>query len=202
MQNPREVALWEYIAQKAQVDPDELIASLPDFLKVGRGRGKKIASMQYVLQFTRYTPRDMSLIFTAVQERVRDSGRVTAEQLRAGADSFATSYLLPEIMSEAAGLLPNEVISKLPRMLTSLPATVFNYDDLVSAMTEAQVAGLVNSDDLGEYLFLQGAIGNYRPQVRYVQFYHRRDTYDFNPRGPWILHTGLAYALNIPFSRS
>ncbi|MEV7625697.1 hypothetical protein [Actinoplanes sp. NPDC089786] len=59
MQNPREVALWEYVAQKAQVDPDELIACLPDHLKVGRGRGKRIASMQYILQFTRYTPRDI-----------------------------------------------------------------------------------------------------------------------------------------------
>jgi hypothetical protein len=202
MQNPREVALWEYVAQKAQVDPDELIATLPEFLKVGRGRGKNITSTQYVLQFTRYTPRDMSLLFTAVQGRVRHSGQVTAEQLRAGADSFATSYLLPEITSEAAGLLPSEVIGRLPRMLNSLPATVFDRDDLTKAMTEVQISDLVTPDDLGEYLFLQGAIGNFRPQVRYVQFYHRRDTYDFNPRGPWILHTGLAYALNIPFSGS
>lgn len=144
----------------------------------------------------------MSLLFTAIQARARNSGRVSAEQLRAGAESFATSYLLPEITSEATGLLPSEAIAKLPRILNSLPATIFDHDDLANAMDEAQISGLVSADDLGEYLFLQGALGNYRPQVRYVQFYHRRDTYDFNPRGPWILHTGLAYALNIPFSKT
>jgi hypothetical protein len=67
-------------------------------------------------------------------------------------------------------------------------------------MGEAGIKGEISADNFGEYLFLQGAIGNYRQASGYVQFYHRRNTAGFDRRGPWMLHTGLAYALNIPFA--
>ena len=43
---------------------------------------------------------------------------------------------------------------------------------------------MITGRELGEYLFLQGAIGNFDERSGYVQFYHRRDTYKFKRRGP------------------
>ena len=87
-------------------------------------------------------------------------------------------------------------------VLSALPAHIFDKPELERSMNEAGVSGEISVDEFGEYLFLQGAIGNYRQDSGYVQFYHRRNTAGFNRRGPWMLQTGLTYALNVPFSRT
>jgi hypothetical protein len=194
----REVVLWDYIARKARVDTDELVAALPRVVSVGQDN--RIPTLRYILEFTRYTPRDMNLIFNAMKGRAYVDQPLSGAQVRAGADSFASSHLLHEILSEATGLLPQAVIDALPQILSSLTSRIFDRDSLAKAIRDMGVESQTSLDGLAEYLFLQGAIGNYRPSVRYVQFYHRRNTYDYNRSGPWMLHTGLTYALNVPFS--
>lgn len=197
--NPRDVLLWEYIARKARVDVDELLALLPDVVRVGSS-GRSIGTLRYLLDFTRYTPRDMNLLFGALKGRANPNRELTAQQVRSSADSFSSSQLLPEILSEATGLLSQQVINRIQQVLSALPGNKFGREALGSAIESAGLAEVVTLDELAEYLFLQGAIGNFRPDVNYVQFYHRRNTYDYNRSGPWLLHTGLTYALNIPFS--
>jgi hypothetical protein len=198
VQNPRDVLLWEYIAQKAETTPDQLLGMLPNYVEVGSGR--KINMPKYLLEFTRYTPRDMSLLFTTIQSHVHTYQSITAAQVRTAADRFATNDLLNEIESEAVGLLPTKVVERFEQILAGLPARVFDNAALVSAIREADVQGEISPAEFGEYLFLQGGIGNYREASGYVQFYHRRNTAGYDRRGPWMLHTGLAYALNIPFA--
>lgn len=197
-QDPRDVLLWEYVATKAGVDIDQLMSLLPDFVEVGDGR--KIQTPKYILDFTRYTPRDMTLLFKSVQSRANTYRPVTGQQLRSGADNFASHHLLYEIKSEAAGLLPQVAIDRLEQIVSTLPARVFSKNMLEQKMTNAELSGEISTEEFGEYLFLQGAMGNYRQDSRYIQFYHRRNSVGFDPYGPWILHTGLEYALNVPFS--
>ena len=73
--------------------------------------------------------------------------------------------------------------------------------DLQDAIGAAGVEEEISTQAFGEYLFLQGAIGNYLTEPEYVQFYHRRDTYQFKRRGPWVLHNALVYAFNIPWAK-
>lgn len=199
-QNPLDVQLWEYIARKAEVDIDPLLSLLPEYIEVGTGN--KIYTPKYLLEFTRYTPRDMSLLFTSIQRHAHTYQPVTAAQVRTGADRFAANDLLNEIESEATGLLPESVLTRFEQILSALPAHIFDKHGLVQAMSEAGISEEISVDDFGEYLFLQGAIGNYRQDSGYIQFYHRRNTAGFNRRGPWILQTGLTYALNVPFVRA
>lgn len=199
-QNPLDVQLWEYIARKAEVDVDPLLSLLPEYIRVGGGN--KIYTPKYLLEFTRYTPRDMSLLFTSIQRHVYAYRQATSAQVRAGADRFASNDLLNEIESEATGLLPETVLSRFEQILSALPAHIFDKPELERSMSEAGVSGEISVDEFGEYLFLQGAIGNYRQDSGYVQFYHRRNTAGFNRRGPWMLQTGLTYALNVPFART
>jgi len=171
---------------------------LPDYVEVGGGQ--KIFTPKYLLEFTRYTPRDMSLLFTSIQSRANTYQPVSATQVRAGAAKFASTDLLHEIESEAVGLLPAKVVDRFEQVLSAFPTRIIDKDGFAQAMDQAGLEDEISPNDLGEYLFLQGAIGNYRPASGYIQFYHRRNTAGFDRRGPWMLHTGLAYALNIPFS--
>ena len=199
-QNPLDVQLWEYIARKAEVDIDAMLSLLPEYIEVGAGN--KIYTPKFLLEFTRYTPRDMSLLFTSIQRQAYTYRQLTPTQVRAGADRFASNDLLNEIESEATGLLPNSVLGHFEQILSTLPSHIFDKPELERAMSDAGVSGEFSVDDFGEYLFLQGAIGNYRQDSGYVQFYHRRNTAGFSRRGPWMLQTGLTYALNVPFTRA
>ncbi|WP_139122884.1 P-loop ATPase, Sll1717 family [Cellulosimicrobium cellulans] len=196
-ENPRDVQLWEYIADKAGTGVDELFRFLPETVHVGGSQ--RIATDRYLLQFTRYTPRDMTLLFSSLQQ-VCSVGKLTNSQARRGVDHFASRHLLTEIMSEATGLLPDSMIDRFETILGSMPQRVFDREALEAAMVDAGFDSRADVDRFGEYLFLQGAIGNYRPDVGYVQFYHRRDAYKWQKTGPWVMHNGLVYAFNIPWS--
>jgi hypothetical protein len=197
-ENPRDVLLWDYLGHKAQMDRNAIFALLPPAINVGR-RGR-VSTDRYILQFTRYTPRDMTLMFNALKEEWQGSGIPSGAVVRRAADHFASRHLLTEMMAEASGLLPNRVIDRFEQIMSSLPRRVFDQEALERALAEAGVADDVSVGDFGEYLFLQGAIGNYRNTAGYVQFYHRRDAYKFQRRGPWVLHTGLVYAFNVPWT--
>jgi hypothetical protein len=73
-QKPLDVQLWDYIACKAQVDIDAMLSMLPEYIEV-RG-GNRIYTPKYLLEFTRYTPRDMSLLFTSIQRRLIPTGKL------------------------------------------------------------------------------------------------------------------------------
>lgn len=194
--NPRDTLLWDYVAKKAGVSQHELFALLPEAVRVGQR--KKVAIRQFLLQVTRYTPRDISLLFDTLQQ-YRSKGRLSSSEVRRAGDTFASRYLLNEIMSEATGLLPETMIDRFEQVVGSLPARIFSRSDLKYAMTQAGFDSDKEVNRFAEYLFLQGAIGNYLSHAQYVQFYHRRDAYKWRKDGPWILHTGLVYAFNIPW---
>lgn len=196
-ENPRDVQLWEYIADKAEAPVEALFALLPPTVHVGTSQ--RISTDRYLLQFTRYTPRDMTLLFTSLQQ-VNGASALSNAQVRRGADHFSSRHLLTEIMSEAAGLLPEQMIDRFESILGSMPERVFERSDMAAAL---RAAGFMSEDDVdrfGEYLFLQGAIGNFRRGAGYVQFYHRRDAYKWQKSGPWVMHTGLVYAFNVPWT--
>lgn len=201
---PRSVLLWEYLARKAQISTSQLFRMLPRNVQVGERAGggtQQIAVDSYLLQFTRYTPRDMTLLFNSMQQAGIGRPRLSAATVRGGADLFARRNLVAEVVSEAHGLLPPSVVDQFDSIVSGLPFRVVSTSDLHQALAEAGVDDDISVQEFGEYLFLQGAIGNYLEEPEYVQFYHRRDTYRFKRRGPWVLHTALVYAYNIPWAR-
>jgi hypothetical protein len=200
--NPRDVMLWDYLGRKAGIDIDHLFDVLPVSIPAG---GYNIELKSYLLNFTRYTPRDMTLLFNNIQDAVRElHGDLNATTVRRGADRFASRQFLTELTAEATGLLPASVVDEFDQIFSDLPSRVFTVEELGEAISRAGVASETTTDKLGEYLFLQGAIGNLvrasEPE-NYIQFYHRRDTYKFRRSGPWVLHTALVYAFNKPWRR-
>lgn len=193
----KEVLLWDFLGRKAGLTKQEIWSYLPTSVRVGKQGGEE--TLRYLLNFTRYTPRDMSLLFRSLQES-GGSGRLTGAQVRQGADHFASQHLLAEMIAEAVGLLPAKVVDRLESILGSAKKRVITKAQLKKMIADQGLADEIDEFQLGEYLFLQGAIGNYRPAEGYVQFFHRRDAAKYSAAGPWVLHTGLVYANNIPWS--
>ena len=202
---PSDSHLWDYVCAKAQIETAELFSLLPEKVTVGQrgpGKSRNIKIAEYLLQFTRSTPREMTLLMKRLQEEVPENGYITPERVRSAVDNFASRDLLTIINSEATGVIEKEIHGRFGDIISSLrAATNITIDDIKSAV---KAAGLDVSDviDVVEFMFLAGLLGNYDPATGYVQFYHRRDTYKVKRSGPWTLHRGLMYAFNVPYSRS
>jgi hypothetical protein len=194
----RDVLLWEYLARKSETDLDLLMSYLPQSVRVGQHDGA-VETLRFLLDFTRYTPRDISQLFNTIQETGAE-GSLTGRGVRSAADRFASNHFLSEIIAESVGLLPARVVGSLDGILGALPARTFGLPDLERSISDEGLADQISARELGEYLFLQGAVGNYGESSGYIQFYHRRDTYKFKRRGPYLLHNALVYALNIPWT--
>ena len=82
----RDVLLWEYLARKAEVDVDHLLAFLPNSVPVGqRGQGGGVETLRYLLDFTRYTPRDATQLFNALKESPAEEHLMTGPAVRSAA---------------------------------------------------------------------------------------------------------------------
>lgn len=194
--------LWDYLAKKAGISVDELMALLPESVLVGASRGssgRRLKGVPYFFSSTRCTPREMTMLMRQVQSVTPRGQAVTGERLRIAVDSFAAQDLLSILMAESSGIISNEAREALPAVISSLPrASRVELSDL------RESAQSVNLDEraakgIAEFLFLAGVLGNLNSERGYVQFYYRRDTYTFNVRGPWALHRGLMYAFNVPY---
>lgn len=201
---PVESPLWDYLAAKAKVPVEELLRLFPDEVTVGKGasdKARKIPATELMIFATRSTPREMSSLMRRLQEVVPAGGYVTSERVREAVDLFASRDLLTTLMAEASGLIEAQVGRRLGELLSQLPtATYVEKRDFEAALRATDLSPSL-AGELCEFLFLAGVLGNFDPKTGYVQFYHRRDTYGFKSAGPWHLHKGLMYALNIPFSR-
>ncbi len=200
---PLDSPLWDYLSAKAELSPAELFEYFPKYVSVGlRGSDtpRNIPVAEYLLQSTRSTPREMTMLMRRLQEELPRSGYLTSERVRMAVDNFSSRDLLTTVAAEATGMLDEELDEKLEEILSGLPsATNLKWADVESSVVQSGLAAS-HTGTLCEFLFLAGLLGNYDPRTGYVQFYHRRDTYRFKRQGPWQLHRGLMYAFNIPYS--
>jgi hypothetical protein len=197
--------LWDYVAKKAGITPEELFQILPETVTVGEreGRPQSIKIADYLLGFTRSTPRDLSLLMKKIQESIVPTDRILSwKRVRQAADSFASDNLLTIVNAEATGIIKVDVQDKLGEIVSSLPAANnVTFRDLANSVEQAGVDKDITSD-LAEFLFMAGLLGNYDQKTGYIQFYHRRNTYKFRRQGPWVLQRGLMYAFNVKYGRS
>lgn len=196
--------LWDYLSKKAEISTEVLFSYFPGYVTVGQrtGNPKRIPVAEYLLQSTRSTPREMTMLMLQLQRQVPHGGYLTGDRVRLGVDNFASRDLLTMVTAEATGILSAELHDKLHEIISRLPrATDLSIKELEGSLTGARLKREV-ANDLAEFLFLAGLIGNYDSQTGYVQFYHRRDTIKFRPDGPWMLHKGLMYAFNVPYGRA
>lgn len=201
---PVDSPLWDYLAAKAKISVQGLLDLFPSDVAVGQrqsDKSRQIPILEYLISSTRSTPREMSSLMRRLQEVMPPGGFITSERVREAVDLFASRDLLTMLVAEATGLIEAQVGRRLGELLSHLPAATYVERSDIEAALQTSELSTELAGELCEFLFLAGVLGNYDPRTGYVQFYHRRDTYGFKAKGPWHLHKGLMYALNIPYSK-
>lgn len=202
--------LFRLVNEKASREAGETVDVLsyfPPNIRVGKGR--EIPTVQYLLNLTRHTPRDLLRLFDEIR-KVDASGifgesgqRVSFKTIREGVVQYSTKYFVNAIKNEFAGYEGGiEAAQASVSALQHLDKQSFNRDEFVRAYSD--VAGesvpATVTDNLLKLLFFAGAIGNLVGNDSYMRFYHRRDDSEIYLKGQLILHSTLCHAWNIHFS--
>lgn len=203
--------LIELVNRKAanalQLDEVDILSYFPAEIEVGsRGdRVRRIPVLQYLLNMTRHTPRDVLRIFEEIR-RVEASGIfdpttsiLSQEVIREGVVQYASKYFVDAVKNEFAGSETGPLRAEAAlKALKALNRQNFDRAEFKSALT--QVGGEpTDADRLLTLLFYAGAIGNSTGigDRSYMQFYHRRDDVEIYLHGSFILHNALIHAWSL-----
>lgn len=206
----------EKAAQAAGVSGLEVLSYFPQTIEVGRGRSsgppRQIHTLQYLLNMTRHTPRDLLRLFEEIR-RVEESGifessrngKLRQDVIREGTLQYANRYFPNAIRNEFAGFSGSADAGQAAlSALQSLPSQLFEREQFTNALSELGYGDPQVADRLLRLLFFAGAVGNFvrrrDGQETYLQFYHRRDDADIYLKSTLTMHGALCHAWNIPFA--
>lgn len=189
----------------------DVLSYFPKDIELG-GPGKHpnwVKTLQYLLNLTRHTPRDLLRLFEEIRQiEAADMWPsrgpfLDGRTIREGVLQYCTKYFTGAIRNEFAGYNggPDEAGVAL-NALQTLGSAEFLRSDYLKAIAEIEPSLTNKADQLLRLLFLAGAIGNRVPNrgESYLQFYHRRDDTQIYLKGALTLHNALVYAWSLPFT--
>lgn len=197
--------------QELGVGEIDVLSYFPRDIELGP-QGKHptwVKTLQYLLNLTRHTPRDMLRLFEEIRQvEATDmwpsKGRILdGRTIREGVLQYCTKYFTGAIRNEFVGYSggPEEAAVALSA-LQSLGSSEFLRSDFRKAIEEVGPDIAHKADSLLRLLFFAGAIGNRvgNKADSYLQFYHRRDDTEVYLKGVLTLHNALVYAWSLPFA--
>jgi hypothetical protein len=209
----RSAPLFKLVNDKASAaagTPVSVLDYFPPTIQVG-GNRRDIPTLQYLLNLTRHTPRDLLRLFEEIR-KVEAAGvftnqgnRLSYNVIREGVVQYATKYFVNAVKNEFAGFEGGpEAAQSAVTALQYLGSQKFTRDSFKIRLAEVNGAPVSDSetDRLLKLLFFAGAIGNLVGNDSYMRFYHRRDDSEIYLRGYLILHGTLCHAWNVPFGIS
>ncbi|WP_457149794.1 P-loop ATPase, Sll1717 family [Mycobacteroides abscessus] len=180
----------------------------PDKISVGRSH-RSIPTMQYLLNLTRHTPRDLLRLFDEIRKVEASEvlghsrGRhISDNVIREGVLQYSTKYFVNAIKNEFAGYEGGaDAAQDAVTALQYLNSQKFTRSDFKARLGEAKGEAITDreADRLLKLLFFAGAIGNLVGNDSYMRFFHRRDDSEIYLKGNLILHGTLCHAWNVPF---
>ncbi len=195
-------------ARALEVPAVDVLGFFPHVIPLGtRGQSpRSVPVLQYLLNLTRHTPRDLLRLFEEIRkvEEAEPVGRpiLRTDVIREGVLRYSKDYFVGAIRNEFAGTEGGpEAASAAISALKSLNKQEFDRDDFKTVLNDFATDATPAADKLLELLFYAGAIGNVigRENDRYMQFYHRRDESEIYLRGKFILHSALIHAWAMPY---
>jgi hypothetical protein len=190
----------------------DVLSYFPKSIQLGGTNGGEprfVERLQYLLNLTRHTPRDLLRLFEEIR-KVEASGAfpmsketLRPDVVREGVLQYSTKYFTGAIRNEFAGY--ENGVEEAQRALDALQSLQRQRFDRATFALQLLAAGEERSevvDRLLKLLFFAGAIGNEVkiPGGSYLQFYHRRDDSEVHLKGNFVLHNALCHAWNVPFS--
>lgn len=190
----------------AEVD---VLSYFPLAIQTGRGkRPKSTARLQYLLNLTRHTPRDILQLMESIRladkavDTEGSSGVLNRAVIREGVVQYSSKYFVDAIRGEFAGFQGGTVESEAAlNALKFLPKAQFTRSDYRDSLAAHSPGLEAKTDEFLRLLFFAGALGNLfnTGAERYMIFYHRRNDVDLNVQGTLVLHNALTHAWSRSF---
>jgi hypothetical protein len=195
LHNPKSsnlVVLINHRASLSHKDIDVFESFLPSHL--GTHGGDIRAQL---LEYTRYVPRDMVMLFKNLQEHSGD-GPMTQHQVGNALTAYSRDYLLPEIKDELDGYIDIEDITTIFQLLGAARRISPSRADLDRHARMLKVRSQFDLDKVLSVMYECSAIGNLpNRRSNYSTFKHRNRHTSFNQDEPIMVHQGLWGALNL-----
>jgi hypothetical protein len=154
----------------------------------------------FLLDLTRHTPRDIIALMNYMQNSYT-RGRLSLEQLLAGARSYSVDYFVPEIKDELTGYMRPEDIDKVMIVLGALRKREFLFTELADQAKRLYASSDPLDLELAARLLFDcsaiGNIGRWPGGTTFYTFKYRNRNSVFNPDERMILHRGMWKALNL-----
>lgn len=193
-----ECLLWDYIAKKSEIRTQDFFNH---FLIDDRSDTQRLDPLKYILECTRFTPREISILLTKIQE-ITQRTSPSMKEIKGGAKQFAKHPFLATVKAEIEVGLPdiesNTLLSALSQLNSAKRITKQELHEVLAYRIDKLDTRVENN--IIDFLFEAGLIGNLNDRTGYVQFFHRMQTYDINPHGPWKMQRGLALALSLSYT--
>jgi hypothetical protein len=207
--------LIQLVDQKASQErgggPISVLSYFPSTIPLGgRSRGrrpKRPPRLQYLLNLTRHTPRDILQLMehvrlAAIQIDGDPQRELSIAAIREGVVQYATKYFVDAIHGEFAGYEGGRVQAEAAlNALKWMEEAKFTRSDYRRSLQQHFPDLESKADEFLRLLFFAGALGNLFDNggARYMVFYHRRDDVDLNVQGTLVLHNALNHAWSRKF---
>ena len=195
--------------ERGEGEDIQVLSYFPSQIRVGtrRGQPKMTSRLQYLLNLTRHTPRDILQLMEHTRLAAKSAGLTGPEALsesviREGVLQYSAKYFVDAIRGEFAGYEGgrDEAEAALSA-LKLLPKAQFTRSDYRESLRQNSPGLEGKADAFLQLLFFAGALGNLFDSGadRYMVFYHRRNDVDLNVQGTLVLHNALTHAWSRSF---
>lgn len=151
-------------------------------------------AIEYLLDNTRYTPRDFLRLLTEIQSFKTDYSAVSTSDIDKAVKRYSTEYFWPEISDELDGYCERKNIDKLKQALIHFQKREFRFQEFVD-FCDTQSYDIPGLKKMFEVMYDCGAISNKIENGKI--FSKMRDGNDFNERQTILIHRGAIKALGL-----
>ncbi|KAB2906560.1 MAG: hypothetical protein F9K35_00915 [Burkholderiaceae bacterium] len=151
-------------------------------------------AIEYLLENTRYTPRDFLRLLTEIQNFKSDFSAVSTSDIDRAVKKYSTDYFWPEIEDELDGYCERKDIAKLKQALIHYQRREFSFHDFRHFCDDHSYV-IPNIEKMFEVMYDCGAISNRIENGKI--FSKMRDGNDFNERQTISIHRGAIKALGL-----
>lgn len=152
-------------------------------------------AIEYLLDNTRYTPRDFLRLLTEIQNFKKDGVAVSTSDIDKAVKKYSSDYFWPEIEDELDGYCDRKDIAALKQALIHFQMREFPYSEF-SEFCENEGYRVSDLKKMFEVMYDCGAISN-KLDGSGKYFSKMRDGNDFNERQNISIHRGAIKALGL-----
>lgn len=154
-------------------------------------------SVGFVLDNTRYLPRDLISFFRELQ-RLRKDPPFTVNDVLAALNNYS-DWFQQELSDALVGLVDEKTRSEIPRILTALGRD-FSFEEFCPYIQALGIQSEAEIESIAKEMFKTSWIGNVwktnQGSDRYA-WQHRKRTASFNRNHRIVVHSGLWKSLNL-----